>query len=190
MIATLKHLTTGNMLQLDMYDEDKSIYEYVGQSPHSWLSSAAHLKRAADLVAVELTEILKAMPYGSPPYQDLALFYSYMPLAGLSLESLTKGIYVGRHPGVVRPKDFNLKTHNLPYLLNEVGPASLAESELVERLYVFVVWAGKYPISLKATDSTHPSFRTTHDFDVINSLFERLVLVLHTEHPNPTMHFS
>jgi hypothetical protein len=51
------------------------------------------------------------------------------------------------------------------------------------------VWAGKYPIPLKAKESLSPSF-TPSDFDDIDNLFARLVNVLETENPEPTVHFA
>jgi hypothetical protein len=151
------------------------------------------LKRAADLVSAELKRMLKIYPNNRPCYQDLALFYSYMLLAGLSLESLTKGIFIGRHPEVVGPDSLDLNSvvkgnggHDLPSLLRQVDTPSQDELELAARLSKFVKWAGRYPISLKAKDSVYPSFGTS-DFDAIEGLFQRLVHVLHKENPESTV---
>ena len=119
-----------------------------------------------------------------------------MLLAGLSLESLTKGIFIGRHPEVVGPDSFDLKRvvpgkggHDLSHLLKQVYTPSQDELDLIERLSESVVWAGKYPIHRKAKDSIFPSF-VTSDFDGVNSLFQRLVSVLHTENPESTIGFA
>ena len=119
-----------------------------------------------------------------------------MLLAGLSLESLSKGIIIGRCPEVVGPDGFDLNSvvpgkggHNLPYLLGQIIAPTQGELELVERLSEFVVWAGKYPIHRKPKRSIHPSFGTV-DFDAVDSLFQRLVHVLHTENPEATIGFA
>src|SRR5690348_16349240 len=89
--------------------DTKSTFELIGQSPHAWLSSATQLKRAADLVREELKRILSVYPYGRAAYEDLVLYNSYMLLAGLALENLTKGILIGRNPSVVGPDRLDLK---------------------------------------------------------------------------------
>jgi len=77
---------------------------------------ATLLKRAADLVRPVLTKVFTAFPDGftahrRPPFEDIALSGSYMLLSGLALENLTKGILVGRDPGLVTPERFMLKDH-------------------------------------------------------------------------------
>ena len=176
---------------------DKSRFEAIGQSPHMWLSSATQLKKAADLVAVELRKILSVYPYGRANYQDLVLFNSYMLLAGLSIENLTKGILIGRHPEAINADKFDLKLivngqggHDLVYLANQVNiPYTATELNLMSRLAKFVIWAGKYPIHLKAKESDSPSFLTI-DFDDIDKLFARLAGILETENPEPTVYFA
>jgi hypothetical protein len=112
-----------------MYEaENKSAFESIGQSPHTWFSSARQLKRAADLVAVELRKILSVYPYRRASYHDLTLFNSYMLLAGLSGENLTKGILIGRHPETINSEKFDLRAmgssqggHDLVHLAKKVN---------------------------------------------------------------------
>jgi hypothetical protein len=177
--------------------EHKTIFELMGQSPHKWLSSASQLKRAADLVAAELRKILSVYPGGQASYHDLVLFNSYMLLAGLSIENLTKGILIGRHPEAINSDRFDLKAmvssqggHDLVHLAKSVNiPYDATELSLLTRLAKFVVWAGRYPIHLKAKESVSPSFATS-DLDGIDKLFDRLVSLLEKKNPDPTVHFG
>src|SRR5215211_6633807 len=165
-----------------MFDAEdaKSSFESIGQSPHVWLSSATQLKRAADLVREELKKILSVYPRGRVHYEDLVLFNSYMLLAGLALENLTKGILIGRNPNIVSPLNLNLKLlgnskggHDLSKLAQQAATnLSQIEMDLIDRLVAFVVWAGKYPIHLRANETNHPSFKTT-DPELIDKVFEK-----------------
>ena len=178
-------------------DENKTTFESIGQSPHTWLSSASQLKRAADLVAAELRNILSVYPYGRASYHDLVLFNSYMLLAGLSIENLTKGILIGRHPEAINSDKFDLKAmvsgqggHDLVGLATQVDiPYNASERSLLTRLTKFVVWAGKYPIHTKAKESVSPSFATS-DFDGIdNACLLDLLAYFQKENPEPTVGF-
>jgi hypothetical protein len=124
-----------------------------------------------------------------PPFEDIALFKSYMLLSGLALENLTKGIIVGRKPGVVTPDTFNLKEHNLLKLAQQVArPFSKNERDILDRLTAFVMWAGRYPIPLRATDNDHPLFKRT-DPELIDHLFIKFATILDREHPTSTFKF-
>jgi len=181
-----------------MFDEDdtKSTFEILGQSPHVWLSSATQLKRAADLVREELKKILSVYPRGRARFEDLQLFNSYMLLAGLALENLTKGILIGRNPSIVSSVNLDLKLlvntkggHDLFRLAQQAAPnLSPIEMNLVERLVVFVVWAGKYPIHIRASETNHPTFKTT-DPELIDKVFEKFVAILKAENPQSTVGF-
>jgi hypothetical protein len=178
-----------------MFDpEDKSVYEVTGQAPDAWLMEATFLKRAADLVRLELTKVFTAFPDGftahrRPPFEDIALFNPYMLLSGLAFENLTKGIIVGRNPGVVTPEKFKLKDHNLRKLAKQVTPTlSKNELDLLDRLTAFVEWAGRYPIHLYAAKNVQPSFART-DPELIDHLFDKFVAILKREHPTSMIKF-
>jgi hypothetical protein len=175
-------------------DTSKSVFELVGQGPDAWLMEARLLKRTADLVCQELRKVFIAFPEGftahrRPPFEDIALFKNYMLLSGLALENLTKGIIVGRKPTVVTPETFNLKTHNLLTLAQQVvQPFSSDELDLLKRLTAFVVWAGRYPIPTQAAENAHPPFART-DPELIDQLFDQFVTILKRENPTSTIEF-
>jgi hypothetical protein len=174
-----------------MSDADymKSAFEMVGQAPSAWLMEATLLKRAADLVRQELTKIFAVSPHGRPRYEDSAFCKSYMLLAGLALENLAKGILVGRNPAVVTPDTFNLKGHNLLQLAQQaVSTLSNNELDILSRLTAFVMWAGRYPIHLRAAENVHPPFALT-DPELIDHLFVEFVAILKRENPTSTIKF-
>ncbi|HLK11078.1 MAG TPA: hypothetical protein VKW76_06840 [Candidatus Binatia bacterium] len=66
-----------------------------------------------------------------------------MLLAGLTIELLLKGLAVGRQKAAPR-------THDLLELAEVAGlQLRPPEEELLERLTVFVRWAGRYPVPLE-----------------------------------------
>lgn len=178
--------------------QDINLYELVGRDPHTWLFTAAQLKRAADTVKVEIDKAFAGSnhPYGRVPIQDLYLFYSYFLLAGLSLENLTKGILISRNPSIVSNGELNLKMlagssngHHLPNLAEQVGiQLSPEERSILPRLQEFIVW-GKYPIHLSASRTIQQLFSRS-DFAVIDQLFEKFSTVLKDETPNPSVHYA
>jgi len=79
----------------------------------------------------------------------------YMMLAGLALENLLKGIQIARDPRLVLPSPSKrtallastLTRHLDLNLVRDAGVRlSPEEADLVERLSVFVVWGGRYPV--------------------------------------------
>lgn len=76
-----------------------------------------------------------------------------MMLAGLTIENLLKGVCIGKEPPLSNDGDFRLRTHKL---LDLAARADLALGEdergLLERLEVFIEWAGRYPIPLSYKD--------------------------------------
>jgi hypothetical protein len=74
----------------------------------------------------------------------------YMLLAGLAIENLAKARIVSSHPSPTKADrlEKDLKSHDLINLVERAGiTPSEDESYLLERLEVFVTWAGRYPIS-------------------------------------------
>jgi hypothetical protein len=169
-------------------NDTKSAFENVGAEPHAWLIEAKQLKRAADLILPELKNIFAVSPHQRPRFEDAKLFNSYMLLAGLALENITKGILVGRNPGVVTSETFTLKGHNLSQLAKQVTPTlSKHELDTLNKLTEFVKWAGRYPIHLHAKENIHPSFNPSNDPRLVDQLFTKFVALLEKDHPTSTL---
>ncbi len=177
-------------------DDTKSTFEIIARSPHAWLMAAKQLKRAADLIRQELTKVLAVYPRRRAHYEDLARFKSYRLLSGLAIENLVKGILGGRNPGVVSPDKFDLSRiacskggHDLLKLAQQAAPTlSDDERDILARLATFVIWAGKYPIHLRSTETVHPSFVST-DPELVDKLFTKFVAILEQENPTPDVGF-
>ncbi len=159
-------------------------FEQIARSPYTWRQSALQLKRAAELIDAELAVIIEESRYSRPRYEDLKIFNSYMLLAGLALESLAKGIWIGRNPTVVVDGKLSIKSmaglggHGITGLIRKIGILDEIETKLCDRLQRFVQWAGKYPISTTYQES--PAY-VTSDPKLFNSLFNRLHNILLSE---------
>jgi hypothetical protein len=126
-------------------DLHRMLYERTAAEPLVWLYTARSLRRAAESLLPLVEEELRGESLNDPVIQV------YMLLSGLALENLAKGICVARDSNVVKDDTFVGPRHHR--LLDLFALAKLAfskqESELVERLEEFVIWAGRYPISVK-----------------------------------------
>jgi hypothetical protein len=84
---------------------------------------------------------------------------STMLLAAFAMENLLKGLVVIREPGSVQPRatdperllDWEGSGHDLLALARRAGEKLSAEEEDLMRLLTeFVLWAGRYPVSMRA----------------------------------------
>lgn len=143
-------------------------------SPHSWLMSAAQLRRAADVLRDQWMRDLRDMvknanPFAvflgqKAPWQMPALVTpSMMMLLALSLENLAKGLTVVRNPHVApfgpAPGSKLQRPYHSHFIIDlltkkpgsgtDVGAGvklSPAERAQVERLERFLLWGGRYPV--------------------------------------------
>jgi hypothetical protein len=114
-------------------------------------------------------------------------------LAGLAIENMVKGILVARNPELVQPDrqhperlfKWGASGHELARLLGKANfKLSASETELVERLNIFVTWGGRYPVALDALDMqprpqqsgelSDPTEIRRTDPPLVNKLYERL----------------
>jgi hypothetical protein len=127
--------------------------------PYQWLVIAERLKRSADLVwgehASDTQRLFGKIGTGTRWSEEEAsipwpISPVYMLLAGLALENLAKGILVGENPQLVEEGGLSSRVttgHLSPGLLGRAGVGlNQHERDLVERLAVFVVWGGRYPV--------------------------------------------
>ncbi len=168
--------------------------------PSQWFYTAKRLKRAADLiwdaVTMDLQKLLSRAMFTEPwPETDLTPPISispvYMLLAGLALENLVKGIIIGQKPERVRTDQLDSwggSGHKLRKLCEHARiQLEQDEDELVQRLQVFVLWGGRYPVPLDFSDHWPQSLPTGDEgvLTYINGndpvVFERLFARLATE---------
>ena len=168
----------------------------VHREPRSWLAAADRQKRAADLVGstfqTEAQAWLKLSLF-RPEYDDreaqsaaFALGPTAMMLIGYAIEVLAKGIIVARG---ATPEDIRriTKQHiDLPLLEEAAVPLEGGEPFLVEKLYHWVRWSGRYPAPTPSDGEryaetassggplTHPGAISTDDYRQACDLFDRM----------------
>lgn len=136
------------------------------RNPSGWLFAAEGLKRSADLLRSAHAKASHRLFFTPHPSDDerREIFeeaFAYNPrhvmLAGYAIENLLKGLLVAAHPErwVFEHRDKLLSWpsggHDLVQLAKEAS-VSLNDNEerLVDRIEVYVLWAGRYPVALKA----------------------------------------
>lgn len=125
-------------------------YHQACSEPFLWLVKAREMRRAADLVWEQFSAELAAFAAGSDNGQPFTGGVAMM-LYGLALENLLKAGLVHKGLGTLPNGNFNLKSHALEDLADELDIVLLAdERELLERLEQFIEWAGRYPLPLYA----------------------------------------
>jgi hypothetical protein len=174
-------------------------YDKTGQLPITWLINSLSLKRAANIIFNQCLEDFEAKISSDPTdsKNEWPLTSIYMLLSGFALENLLKGIYIGRNPTFVmegKLKKWSSKSGHELLDLAEKTKFELSEDEtnLLERLTEFVVWAGKYPIPKQFENNMPrqcqgggyepPTFLfLKKDPELFDSLFERLSNILQDE---------
>ncbi len=134
-------------------------FEGRGREPLLWGANADLLKRSADIVyeSWEVSfEAFRNMGDGSRLdelawiLRDIQLIAVYLMLSGMAVESLLKGIRVGRHPEMVqvgKKVGGKLGGHNLLQQFNNLE-IYISEDEvlLINQLTEYIMWAGRYPV--------------------------------------------
>jgi len=148
------------------------MYEKAACSYTSWWSSADGLNRAADRID----------PFGPDQNQTSMVYPVYRYLVAMTIECALKGIYVaekqvkfkGRSGDLIN----NIKTHHLRNLAQQISLHFSAEDDqLLDDLESYIVWAGRYPIPLDATEyflKIYGSPIQQQEQDLLQRLFDRL----------------
>lgn len=189
-------------------------FELGATEPIAWKGTASRLKRAADhLFEVyhgasvrSIDRLVKEVKEGnSPPpgtsnsrsldgqeledHLDGQLIGVYMFLMGYAIENLLKAILMVQHPEYFRAteKMTDIQSHNLASLSVRCRiVVSEEERKLLDRLAMYIDWAGKYPVPLLSTkmpplksddEWIHlgEAFRGRDQQNAINSFWRRLL---------------
>lgn len=128
----------------------KQLHRRGAQWGLSWSSAASEAERATELLWTQVEKDFaetRDLPAGTALPNFVAR--PTMLLAALTIENLLKGVCVSREPALDKNGSFRLKTHKLLDLLDRINvPLNDEEQNLVERLEVFLEWAGRYPVPL------------------------------------------
>jgi len=150
-------------------------FQTAGRAPLLWFSSANALGTAADTAYGRYTHCRRtwesSFPSQSPDGLPIASGRALTPdevnslgdagqggvalmLLGFAIENICKAILVGRNSSLVDGDaglNESLQTHDLKELATKCGqPLDTDEAQVLELLSEFSIWAGRYPIPLRA----------------------------------------
>jgi hypothetical protein len=132
----------------------QAVRERTVSEPIAWQMTADSLLRAArEICQLVVSDHSKSQASVGTPVQP-SLVPVYMMLIGLAIENLAKAIYVAKALalGIEKPNPERF-VHQLLELFEEIH-FDINETEvfLIERLEVFVTWAGRYPVPKKSSE--------------------------------------
>jgi hypothetical protein len=171
------------------YPDPQDLYDDIGNNPHAWLTWVETLTRSAK--AIRANTKRGTLPDGTDLMPtELAV---YAMLLGYAIECALKGLWVQQGNRIVANGKFiggsRMKDHQLDRLAKLVG-VTLDESELdaLERLSAFVLFAGRYPIGLRASQMqprsvagqgvTAVGYFSSEDFNTAERVLNRLTTSL------------
>jgi hypothetical protein len=173
-----------------------NLYRLLGSEPRVWHEQAEGLLHCAVVLCDHLIA-RHDVPPTDRRVETNGLVNSIMLLLGLSIENAVKGAYIARHPELVTREKLNQSLwngdggHALRLFAARLIQLTVREADLLDRLQEHVVWAGRYPIPLKANRfyrTREPvNRRTFHmaDIDLARSLIYRLQRVSTGGEPSP-----
>jgi hypothetical protein len=161
------------------------LFKLIREDAQSWLAQARRLRLSAEVIYPEWEKI-RSDCQSAPGVRERMLAYSqsFMLLTGFALENLLKGILYGRDSSNKLPTSH--KGHGIVEMAK--GATTLAsttltsdELNLLERLEIYLVWAGRYQLPMKPEvfyESQDNVCITTKDPTVIEHLFDKLEGIL------------
>lgn len=118
----------------------------------AWLSSASSLERAAGVLWQEVEKDFEALRKNEEPESYSSISGQFMLIAGLAIENYLKAICIKQSGAYSDSGKFQFGHHNFVDLANESGiEFNSTDSEFIERLEYFVVFAGRYPAPKNST---------------------------------------
>lgn len=154
--------------------------------PYFWLVNATALYEAANAFRDKYWPAERRARDTKAAYSDFYRGPVYMLLAGLALETLIKGIIVGRNPEVVGSQRLSKKltNHNLIDLYREAGLRKIKyQNDLLLRLQNYIEIFGRYPVAKSKKDMEKMSntrFAGQADPNSINRIWKYLVPKIQT----------
>lgn len=159
------------------------LFDIIHQDPYSWLGQAKQLRLAANAILPCWEAALLRRP-SEPGTQEKMLAYSeaFMMLTGLAFENLFKGILYGRNPEHSLAKSDG--GHGIVKMASGISSLAVREQNLLERLKLYLIWAGRYPLPMKVekfiSSQGQVSIRTDDPLQ-IDQLFNRFAQILSDE---------
>jgi hypothetical protein len=171
--------------QLKIYPAARIEFKTKSVDPGAWFSTAHSVRHAALVLWRELGPALDQWATTDATVDaklelSLRLRGPFAMLAGMAIENMLKGLILQRTARDARLELMSKKkliTHDLVTLATRAG-VELAdfEQELLARLSRFIVWAGRYPVALTATDTENTDRDlTSDDYPMLVELSQRLL---------------
>jgi hypothetical protein len=160
-------------------------FERRSKDPAAWFSVGLSLHYASNVLWKKLRPALQTLDGGGELQDDvelgLRLRGPFAMLAGLAIENMLKGAIQEITPRAARRIE---KTHNLVKLAEKLDlTLSSEEHELLERLTMFVEWAGRYPVALDEAATRRPRLLRSSDYLAIMAFAGKLVRTYHHGQP-------
>lgn len=174
-------------------DRTPESFTLVATDPAAWCQAGDRLWKAAQLLAKDLVGSFLNPLVGPRPDLRLTpsahfvdgridLIWPTTLLLGLAAENFLKAAYVKKrwpvqpNPPLKRlPRDVT-RGHRLSDLAAELRlPFSDNEREMLRRLETIVLWAGRYPVPIEATNPLNVAMLHSDDLRTFRSLRERLL---------------
>jgi hypothetical protein len=163
--------------------ETENLFKLMREDAQSWLAQAIQLRLSADVIYPEWEKI-RTLRQSAPGVRERMLAYSqsFMLLTGLAFENLLKGILYGRDSNSKLAKSKG--GHGIVQMANGVTTLTSEELNLLQRLEIYLVWAGRYQLPMRS-DAFHESQDkvsiTTKDPIIIEQVFSKLERILQKE---------
>jgi hypothetical protein len=164
-------------------DDALETYELLASDAPNWLEQAKGLRLSADVIYAALQKIIP-LSQTVPGVREKKLAYvqSFMLLTAAAFENLLKGIAVAEDAnGWQRLKSDS--GHGISDFARALIQLSDAESNLLQRLQEYLVWAGRYTIPTTRTryvSRRHLRMFRSTDYAQCGALFDRLSEILST----------
>jgi len=154
------------------------IFELLQRDPNAWVEQADALFLSAKLAQNKFMQVREIpAPHLDTRLQQLAFFDSFMMLTAFAFENLIKGLGVTK--GMHWKNDFSDEGgHGIASYAHKVISTSAEEKDLLGRLQVFSIWAGRYPMPTTSgkyhADADNRRFSFPKDVHLIEKLSARL----------------
>jgi len=158
--------------------ESRDMFDLLQTDTNAWVEQADELFLSAKLVESKFKDVQR-MPalVSNFRQQQLAFFNSFMMVTAFAFENLIKGLGVAK--GMHWKNDFGEEGgHGIANYVHKVTSVSAEEKDLLTRLQVFSIWAGRYPMLTSPekyrADAPRRRFSFSKDVDLIEALSSRL----------------
>jgi hypothetical protein len=163
--------------------DTERLFKLIREDAQAWLAQAKQLRLSAAVIYPEWEKI-RSHAQSAPGVRErmLAFSQSFMLLTGFAIENLLKGILYGRDSSskLARSKG----GHGIVQMAKGATTLSSDELNLLERLEIYLVWAGRYQLPM-TSDAFHESQDnvsiTTKDPIIIEQVFDKLERLLRKE---------